>query len=221
MKKTVTPSRGFTLVEVLVVIAIIAVLAGLAMYVFNSGEKKAVIQHAQSELGQLETAIDTYHARYGFYPPSNKNGGNPNQLYYELIGTTVSASSTGTNFTTLDNASTVSATTIQSVFGVGAFVNCTKGSGDDSKPAQTFLPGLKSGEVASNGVVYVIGTSATSDPGYLPMPGFTSLTGRAANPWCYACPGTNNPSSYDLWIQLSVGGKIYLVCNWVKGVQVQ
>jgi prepilin-type N-terminal cleavage/methylation domain-containing protein len=220
MKKTVKPSRGFTLVEVLVVIAIIAVLAGLVMYVFNSGEKKAVIEHAQSELGQLEVAIDTYHARYGFYPPSGGNS-QVNPLYYELMGTTAGASGAGTNFTTLDNISTVTASTMQSVFGVSAFVNCTKGSGDDSRPAQTFLPGLKSGEIASNGVVDVIGTAANSDPGYLPVPGFISLNGRPANPWCYTCPGTNNPSSYDLWIQLSVGGKTYLICNWVKGVQVQ
>jgi hypothetical protein len=121
----------------------------------------------------------------------------------------------------LDNASTVNATTVQGIFGVSAFMNCTKGSGDDSTPAQTFLPGLKPGQIANNGVVSVIVTAATSDPGYLPMPGFTSLAGSPANPWRYACPGTNNPTSYDLWMQLSLGGKTCLICNWVKNVQVQ
>jgi prepilin-type N-terminal cleavage/methylation domain-containing protein len=220
MKKNPKQHRGFTLIEVLVVIAIIGVLAALAMYVFNSGEKKAIIQQAQSEREQLVTAIDSYHARYGFYPPSN-GAGNPPPLYYELIGTTTNATGAGTSFTTLDNASTVNAGTVQGTFGVGAFMNCTKGSGEDSTAAQTFLPGLKPGQIAGNGTVYVIVTAATSDPGYLPMPGFTSLSGHPANPWRYACPGSNNPASYDLWTQLSLGGKTYLICNWVKSVQVQ
>lgn len=221
MKKTLKQYRGFTLVELLVVIAIIAVIAGMAMYVFNSGEKKAIIQQAQSERDQLVTAIESYHARYGFYPPSNANGGNPNPLYYELIGTTTNASGTGINFTTLDNASGVGASSVQSVFGVSAFMNCTKGNGEDSTVAKTFLAGLKPSQIASNGVVYVIVTAATSDPTYAPMPGFTSLSGHRANPWNYACPGTNNPTSYDLWLQLAIGGKTYLVCNWVKNVQIQ
>jgi prepilin-type N-terminal cleavage/methylation domain-containing protein len=213
---------GFTLVELLIVIAVIAILAAMLMPLFNYIEKKSIIEHAQSELGQMETAVGRYHSKYGFYPPSSVGGNSLiNPLYYELIGTTTNSSGTGVNFTTLDNASTVSASTIQSVFGISAFMNCTKGSGDDSAPAQTFLAGLKPGQIAGNGTVDVIVTSATSDPGYLPIPGFTSLTGRPANPWCYVCPGTNNPASYDLWIQLSLGGKSYLICNWVKNVQVR
>ena len=40
------------------------------------------------------------------------------------------------------------------------------------------------------------------------------------NPWRYAYPGTSNPDSYDLWMQLSIGGKTYLLCNWSKQVQI-
>lgn len=223
LKMNVKRAPGFTLVELLVVLAVIGVLAAMLMMVANHVETKSIIQHAQAELGQIETAIDRYHAKYGFYPPSNGGGNDQiNPLYYELIGTTTNASGAGINFTTLDNASTVNAGTIQSVFGESAFMNCTKGIGDDSSPAQTFLAGLKSSEIASsNGTVNVIVTAATSDPTYLPLPGFMSLNGRPANPWCYACPGTNNPTSYDLWIKISLGGKTYLICNWVKNVQVQ
>jgi len=39
------------------------------------------------------------------------------------------------------------------------------------------------------------------------------------NPWRYACPGTNNPNSYDLWVQLVISGRTNLVCNWSKQVQ--
>ncbi len=51
-----------------------------------------------AEMAQLETAIDSYKAAYGFYPPSNPlynptnvttyEGHLINPLYYELLGTT-------------------------------------------------------------------------------------------------------------------------------------
>ena len=47
-----------------------------------------------AEMEQLETAIDSYKATYGFYPPSNPGyPGVPQDamfspLYYELLGTT-------------------------------------------------------------------------------------------------------------------------------------
>ena len=40
------------------------------------------------------------------------------------------------------------------------------------------------------------------------------------NPWRYVYPGTKNPGSYDLWIQLVIAGKTNLVCNWTKSVQI-
>ena len=54
--------------------------------------------------------------------------------------------------------------------------------------------------------------------------GRTPTTSRwarpALNPWRYVCPGTNNPGSYDLWIQLSIAGKNNLICNWSEQVQI-
>ena len=40
------------------------------------------------------------------------------------------------------------------------------------------------------------------------------------NPWRYAYPGTNNPGSYDLWVQLDIAGNTNLICNWTKQVQI-
>ena len=41
------------------------------------------------------------------------------------------------------------------------------------------------------------------------------------NPWRYnSLNPTNNPGSYDLWIQLRIGGKTNLICNWTKQVQI-
>jgi hypothetical protein len=183
--------------------------------------KKAVLQRAMSERDQLETAIEAYHAKYGFYPPSNVNG-NPlmNQLYYELLGTILTNNASGPAFAMLDGSSTISTSTVANAFGVTAFMNCSKGGGEDSIPATTFLSGLKPGEIASNGAWNIIVTAANSDVTYQPMPGTNSLAGKPANPWRYVCPGTNNPTSYDLWVQVFVGNKMNLICNWSKNPQI-
>ena len=49
---------------------------------------------------------------------------------------------------------------------------------------------------------------------------YQPLNASGLNPWRYVSPGTNNPTSYDLWIQLVIGGKTNLICNWSKEVQI-
>jgi prepilin-type N-terminal cleavage/methylation domain-containing protein len=233
MKKT-----GFTLVELLIVIATIGILSALLMYVFSSGTKHAVIQHAQSERDQIETALGNYYTYYGFYPPGNANA-TPNnmapalinQLYYELEGTTTNINNGGNliSYTTLDNASTITgglpAATIPNTFGVSGFMNYTKGGSEDSKPAKNFLPGIKAGQIATLTVggrpVNLLATAAIGDSTYQPVLGAMTQNGHNANPWRYLCPGVNNPNSYDLWLQIMVGGKTYLICNWTTAVQIQ
>jgi len=216
--------NAFTLIELLVVIAIIVVIAALLIPAANSMVKKSIVQRAVSERDQLETAIDAYKAKYGFYPPSNATG-NPliNQLYYELLGTT----NTGSAFVTLDGGSQMSSIVLPTIYGVSAFMNASKpGGGEDSVPATTFLSGLKAGEIGTYNITNGTGTNtfivtaANSDLSYKPMPGIYSLAGRPANPWRYVCPGTNNPNSYDLWVQVFLGNKTYLICNWSKNPQI-
>lgn len=228
-KSTTLPrSNGFTLVELLTVIAVIAIIAGLLLPVFNSIVKKSLIQRAQSEREQLETALTAYYGKYHFYPPSNANVTptflNPaltNQLYYELLGTIATNTSPASiSFISLDGASTISSSTIGQAFdnpptSLGGFMNCSKGSGDDAVVAQNFLPGLPASRIATNSAgVFMIVTAVASSPAYSPMPGVTSLAGNPANPWRYVYPGIQNPNSYDLWLQIIVGGKTNLICNW-------
>jgi prepilin-type N-terminal cleavage/methylation domain-containing protein len=220
-------SRAFTLVELLVVIAIIATLAGILIPTVGAIMRKSLIQRATSERDQIETVIEAYHAKYGYYPPSNALGTQvaalTNQLYYELMGTTVTTNGGVLSFTTLDNNNTVSTLVVGGAFGVSGIMNCTKGSGEDALVAQNFYPGLKPSMIASNANfgVYQLVTAVASDPIYHPLPqGEVSLTGNTANPWRYLYPGTNNPNSYDLWIQIMVGGKSNLVCNWKDQPQI-
>ena len=62
-------SRGFTLVELLVVIAVIAILASLVMPVINASLRQAERTHCLNNTKQLFAAVMTYtSAHEGFYP---------------------------------------------------------------------------------------------------------------------------------------------------------
>src|SRR5258708_18673962 len=88
MKPSYLKKTGFTLVELLTVMAIIGVLAAFTIPVMSAVTRTKYINTTKAEMAQLEAAIDSYHTVYGFYPPSNPGNVLINQLYYELEGTT-------------------------------------------------------------------------------------------------------------------------------------
>ena len=69
--------NGFTLVELLVVIAIIGILAALITAAIASAMKRATEAAILLEIGQLETALKTYRAEFGSYPPIWDGSGSP------------------------------------------------------------------------------------------------------------------------------------------------
>jgi len=66
-------SSGFTLVEMLVVIAIIGLLAALVVGGIGIATTKMRQSRAEAERDGLVTAIDSYKKARGFYPPDNTN----------------------------------------------------------------------------------------------------------------------------------------------------
>jgi len=206
---------AFTLIELLVVISIIAVLAAFSISVLGGVKKTQYISHARAEMAQLESAIESYKATYGFYPPDNGNNVLTNQLYYELIGTTNTSSGV---FATLDGSQQ---NIDLAAFGISGFVNCSKqGAGsEDSAAAKNFIHELKPGQtktlpVGATSVTLFVTSVRGPDADYLPV------GQQDINPWRYRNPGVNNPNSYDLWVQLKISGKTNLVCNWSKQVQI-
>jgi type II secretion system protein G len=70
MSRSGPQNRGFTLVEMLVVIGIVAVLAALllpaVMMALNHARRAAIV----IEIGQLNDAVETYKDKMGDYPPN-------------------------------------------------------------------------------------------------------------------------------------------------------
>ncbi len=64
-------SAGFTLVEVLIVIAIIGLLAGLLLPALLGAKEQARMAATQSTLQALRGALEQYQSRFGDYPPSS------------------------------------------------------------------------------------------------------------------------------------------------------
>jgi prepilin-type N-terminal cleavage/methylation domain-containing protein len=209
---------GFTLIELLVVIAIMAILASFTMAVLHGISSTKYRSIAGAELGQIENALEDYKAKYGAYPPSNPNprGITLPPLYYELCGVT----NNGTYFITLDNSAQIPVTQVPTALGVGGFVNCSKGSGEDATPAKNFLQGLKQNRIGSvvapisGGIA--VSNLVTSVGG--PDLSYTPLGIQNVNPFRYIYPGTNNPASYDLYVQIVISGQTNLICNWSKEV---
>lgn len=77
-------SPGFTLIEVLVVIAVVAVLAAITLSISGGAREKAAQDRARSELAVLSTALERYRAVYGSYPQDEQN---PVALFQALSGT--------------------------------------------------------------------------------------------------------------------------------------
>lgn len=70
--KLVNPSRGFTLLEIILVVSIIALLLGVAINkmggAFDFGKEVRV----KADLQALTTALKMYNAQNGFYPTSEQ-----------------------------------------------------------------------------------------------------------------------------------------------------
>jgi len=64
--------RGFTLLELMVVIVILGVLASLVIPSLMGNKDKADVQKAQSDLIALENALDMYRLDNGRYPTTEQ-----------------------------------------------------------------------------------------------------------------------------------------------------
>lgn len=77
MKRPVS-LRGFTLIEVLVVISIIAILSAILFASFDTAREDSRNKALRSELKEVQLALELYKAQNGEYPPTaDQSIGNP------------------------------------------------------------------------------------------------------------------------------------------------
>lgn len=68
---------GFTLIEVLVVLAVISILASVLYVNFGAAREDVRNQSFQAELKEMQLALELYKAQFGRYPEAHNGGGAP------------------------------------------------------------------------------------------------------------------------------------------------
>src|SRR6266480_776180 len=72
---------GFTIIELLVVISIIIILAGLILSTVGYVQKKGARSRAEAEIAAISAALESYKADNGIYPTdSNTTALKPNTM---------------------------------------------------------------------------------------------------------------------------------------------
>ncbi len=96
-------SRGFTLVELLIVVVVLGILAGIVLPSFNSSTEDSKVSAVTQNLSVLRSAVDLYKAQHSDNYPGYGSGGTPdattftNQLTMasKKDGTTSAVGTTG------------------------------------------------------------------------------------------------------------------------------
>jgi prepilin-type N-terminal cleavage/methylation domain-containing protein len=216
------PRTAFTLIELLIVIAILSILAAMIFPVVGAVNRNKQLKTAQTQLQALALAIDSYKTKLGFYPPDNTNNVVTNQLYFELMGTTNRITAGVPDlWVTLDGSAQIGTSTspnITQVFSVNGIANSTTHahSDDNAASASSFLNNLTPNQIGlidpANPNIKILVCSVTWPPEKTPAP---IPLNPALNPFRYVSTHpANNTGTYDLWVDIVIGGKTNRVCNW-------
>ena len=77
---------GFTLVELIVVVAIVAILASIAAPIIDRAVTQSRVARVRSEINAVATALEAYHVDNNAYPPSEETAAEYPDSSFNRIG---------------------------------------------------------------------------------------------------------------------------------------
>lgn len=132
-------SKGFTIVELLIVIVIIAILATLVIVTFTGIQAKARDSQRQTDINAVDSHLEAFYAEYGYYPTyKDLTTASFLSTYMKGLDAQALVDPSGNGLQTLSTASTV-----PSNHGYGYYVS----GASDCAPATASDP---TGAVATN-----------------------------------------------------------------------
>ena len=202
---------AFTLIELLTVISIIGILAGMIVGLAPAATRRMKLSRVQGDLGHLVTAIESYKAKMGFYPPDNVVSQSPlivndatNQLYYELTGWVYSSANT-TAANPLARNGVFYTETAKQFFNTRTFANSAPSN--DFSRVQSFMPNVPEKNLIG---IPVNSPKVSLFQVPIPKPNINEI-----NVWHYrSTQPTNNPGRFDLWAEIYVGNEMRIIGNW-------
>jgi type IV pilus assembly protein PilA len=159
--------KGFTLIELMIVVAIIGILAAIAIPAYQTYTIRAQVSEASSLVGGLETAFAENYANTGSAASSNAGVGITSAIAGNYVNTVALTSggqitaTYGTNANAKINTLTLIYTAYQSPNGDISWL-CNDGNAAQKAIAAQNLTIVSNGTAAANGTVY------TTNPSYLP-----------------------------------------------------
>lgn len=76
---------AFTLIELMAVLAVIAILAGIVIGGVQVAQRRAARNRAVADLERLATAIENYRGAKGYYPSSERPGSGPGRQFEDAL----------------------------------------------------------------------------------------------------------------------------------------
>jgi general secretion pathway protein G len=105
LKQTKMSRKGFTLIEILIVVAIISILASVVLVGLGPTQQSGRDARRLSDIREVQTGLELYFSKCGFYPGSASCGGAGTAIDYTNMATALTGSSIGVS--TVPNDPTV------------------------------------------------------------------------------------------------------------------